>query len=558
MLRKEDRNMPTSNQAPPKVHTRGEVIRAATENYLNSLNMTNLPAPEVIQENILTDVETALMVENAMRDKGNKFRIPHELLPVQIAMIFVKLYPIAKISSGMEKGVEDYDVLAIYQDSGPDEGIYVTDEKKINNLIRTYSFTANQRTCEETIAILNDTAPRVEPCRDPDLIPVNNGIFNYKSKQLLPFTPKLVFTSKSRVDYNPNATNPIIPTPDGDWDIESWILDLFDDPELADLAWDIAGAIIRPNNPWGKAALFYATTGNNGKGTLAQFYRNLCGEGTYASISLADMGKEFMLESLVRSSAIIVDENDVGIYIDKAANLKAIITNDVLLINRKHKAPIAVRPRGFMVQCLNEMPRVKDKSDSFYRRQLFVPFTKSFTGRERKYIKNELLFRQDVLEYALRKVLELMPDYYALPEPEACKIALEDYKEFNNPVQSFLNEMLPLLVWDLVPWAFLYDLFKAWFQKTNPSGSIQGRNTFINDVKSLLSNWPEWQPTNPRDGMRTGNKMNEPEPLIEAYDLTDWMNPTYIKSTNVSMKCRPFLNEKYIGMFRIKNESETA
>jgi len=43
----------------------------------------------------------------------------------------------------------------------------------------------------------------------------------------------------------------------------------------------IAGAIIRSNVPWGKAALFYATTGNNGKGTLAQFYRNLCGANVF-------------------------------------------------------------------------------------------------------------------------------------------------------------------------------------------------------------------------------------------------------------------------------------
>src|SRR5699024_9279895 len=102
--------------------------------------------------------------------------------------------------------------------------------------------------------------------------------------------------------------------------------------------------------------------------------RQLCGSGSYASIPLADMGKDFMLEPLTRASAIIVDENDVGTFIDKAANLKAIITHDVIQMNRKFKAPIAYQFYGFMVQCLNELPNVKDKSDSFFRRQLFVPF----------------------------------------------------------------------------------------------------------------------------------------------------------------------------------------
>lgn len=115
--------------------------------------------------------------------------------------------------------------------------------------------------------------------------------------------------------------------------------------------------------------------------------RKLCGKGTYASIPLSDMSKDFMLEPLTRATAIIVDENDVGTYIDKAANLKAIITGDTIAINRKFKQAISYQFKGFMVQCLNEMPRIKDKSDSFYRRQLFIPFTKCFTGEERKYIK---------------------------------------------------------------------------------------------------------------------------------------------------------------------------
>ena len=68
------------------------------------------------------------------------------------------------------------------------------------------------------------------------------------------------------------------------------------------------------------------------------------------------------------------------------------ITGDTIQVNRKFKAPISFKFKGFMVQCLNEMPRVKDKSDSFYRRQLFIPFTKCFTGAERKYIKDCLLY----------------------------------------------------------------------------------------------------------------------------------------------------------------------
>ena len=125
--------------------------------------------------------------------------------------------------------------------------------------------------------------------------------------------------------------------------------------------------------------------------------RQLVGEDSYASIPLTDFIKDFMLEPLVGVSAIIVDENDVGTHIDKADNLKSVITRDAIQINRKFKSPISLRFKGFMVQCLNEMPRVKDKSDSFYRRQLFIPFTKCFTDVERKYIKKDYLHSTEVL-----------------------------------------------------------------------------------------------------------------------------------------------------------------
>ena len=45
----------------------------------------------------------------------------------------------------------------------------------------------------------------------------------------------------ANVDYNPTATNVIIHNNDDgtDWDIESWMSDLSDDPEVVELLWQI-------------------------------------------------------------------------------------------------------------------------------------------------------------------------------------------------------------------------------------------------------------------------------------------------------------------------------
>lgn len=530
--------------------TRNETIRELTDDYLDNLDMDNLPSPADIEADLLEQITVAIMNYNSCANKDTKWRVPTTLLPSQIAAIMLKIYPIKCIACAGNNADSSYDLLSIYQEHGPNEGIYVTNEQIFNNIARQYNYAITSRELSEIINILRDNAPRTTRCADPDLIAVNNGIFNYKTKQLEDFDKDKVFITKSRIDYNPAATNVVIhnDTDNTDWDIESWMNDLSDDPEIVDTLWQIIGAIIRPHVHWNKSAWLYSSTGNNGKGTLCELMRNLCGEGSYASIPLSDFSKDFMLENLTRASAIIVDENSVGEFIDKVANLKAIITNDVIQINRKFKTPIAYQFYGFMVQCLNEMPRIKDKSDSFYRRQIFIPFDKCFTGAERKYIKYDYLQRTDVLEYVLYKVLHM--NYYDISEPSACKNALNEYKEFNDPIRQFIDEIFPELKWDLLPFSFLYDLYKAWAKQNSPNGSIQGKNTFITDLLKLMpALLPDWYSPGRQSAIKPANKMSVAEPLIDQYNLTDWKNKGY-NGYDIDKMCRPTLKATYNGIIR--------
>ena len=438
--------------------------------------------------------------------------------------------------------------IALYDEN---EGIYVVNDTYIMRAILAYSISANRSYTDEVFAQLRALAPRRERTTDRDLIPVNNGIFNYKTKQLLPFDPDFVFLTKSKTNYNPNATNPVIQNADGtSWDVESWMADLADDPEITNLFWEITGALLRPNVSWDKSAWLYSDRGENGKGTLCAMWRNLCGSSS-TSIPIADFAKDFMLSSLITSQAIIVDENDVGTFIDKAGDLKAVITNDVIYINRKHKDPIPYQFHGFMVQCLNELPRFRDKSDSIYRRQLFIPMNKCFTGKANIDIKKDYINRQEVLEYVMKRVLEM--NYYKLSEPEACRFVLEEYKTYNDPVRQFWAEFEDRFVWDFIPYSFLYSLFKEWFKRDNPSGSIMGRNTFMKDLRNVVAKSQVFGLTDPEGAkIRVGAKMNATETLIAEYDLKDWQTPGMNSSTAATVEalCRPHILDRMAGIVR--------
>lgn len=521
-------------------HTMNDVLRTITEDYLAQINRTNLPSPASIEADLLDLIHTAYEIENAAIPKGRpKWKLPLTLEFTQIAQILAALYPICKIETAGDNSDSEYDLLGIYQEDGPDAGIYVTSDEVFRKLARSYNYRMTLREYNEMMTVLKDIVPRKQRCTQPNLVAVNNGIFDYDTKQLLAFTPNLVFLSKSKVNYNASAKNITIHNPDDntDWDVESWMNDLSDDPEVVNSLWEILGAIIRPNVAWNKSAWFYSESGNNGKGTLCELMRQLCGKGSYAVLPLSEMGKDFMLEPLTRATAIIVDENDVGTFIDKAANLKALITGDAVQINRKFKQPISYQFHGFMVQCLNEMPRIRDKTDSFFRRQLFIPFLKCFTGKERKYIKQDYLHRQDVLEYVLYRVLHM--NYYTLSEPDVCKQALEEYKEFNDPLRQFADEILPECKWDLLPFTFLYELYRSWFTRYIPSGSPISRNTFIKDIVILTNDNDIWDCPDKNKKIKSAGKMDMPEPLILEYNLTNWGNPRYLAAKDRDKYCIP-------------------
>ena len=542
--------------------TFNEMLRTITEDYLENIDKDNPPYPSTIEREILEETNRNIAIYNkgpedppgsgdypSPRKGDSRYKRVHELEPSQLAMILVALHGACRIGTHGVSADKDYDILALYQKEGVDEGIYVTSEDDFRKIARQYNFTLTTKDFTEMMVALRDMAPRRLKCQDQDLVAVNNGIYDYSTKMLMPFDPELVFMTKSHVNFIDHAKNPIISMPDGvNWDVESWIGSLSDDPEIVTLLWQILGAIIRPNVSWNKSAWLYSENGNNGKGTLCALMRNLCGDGAYASIPLSDFGKDFMLEPLTHASAIIVDENSVGTYIDQAANLKAVITNDVISINRKFKNPIAYQFHGFMVQCMNEFPKVKDRSDSFYRRQLFIPMEKRFEGHERKYIKTDYLARQDVLEYVLYKVLA-KTDYYNLIEPAACKQVLAEYMEFNDPVKQFFNELEETAVWDLLPFTFVYDLYVKWTMRNNSSGKPLGRNQFNREIRKLAEKSDVFYiaPDNP--AIRSVGRMDKPEPLILEYDVRNWMNATYTGSDPQKI-CQPNIKSTYRGLQR--------
>lgn len=537
-------------------------------------NYFDLASYRSIGSYVCSTVNAALKLASVMPSRVDHPRSPglKRLTPLEVSTLITMLHDVILISPGRENHDESRNLLAIYDNDprSPRYGLYRTEASVIKRIARAFEPDLTQRDVEEVYDRLRDLAETHVRGSNRDLVPVNNGIFDYSTKELMDFDPQYIFTAKSPINFNPDAKNPLIKNPeDGtEWDVHSWIEDLFfteitsgmsqaerdaikrendANKGLDKLVWQIIGAILRPYVSWNKAAFFYAVTGNNGKGTLVELMRNLVGTDASASIPLADFGKDFALEPLMSCNAILVDENDVGVYLDRAAELRAVITNDVVSINRKFQAPISYRFYGFMVQCLNDLPKLRDKSESLYRRQLFVPFNKSFTGVERKYIKDDYIKRREVLEYIMKYVLVDMEDYYSFDEPEASKNALGEFKHDNDPVRDFWDEFEGQFQWSLLPLDFLYGLYKAWLLVNAPMTKPLQKRQFGRELRTIVKGDFTWE-----EGTHSrSTRMDAPEPLLEEYNIEGWSNTSAGRSQRARYPVPSVLKNQYKGYKRL-------
>lgn len=468
----------------------------------------------------IEDVE----LSNAALASRLRKRVPDSLdvFETAIALVYLKSW---KNITFLQDDTDTAALLFVYQESGDNEGIYVSNEKYQDALVDRLSpryLTKNIIEVKAKISRLIESVDHTYISRKRNLVAVKNGLYNKLTKELEPFNPELIFTCKTNVNYVIDPQNPVITADDGStWDVDTWIKDLCEDDDTNQLMWETIKASFDPTIAAGKSIWWISEQGNNGKGTLGDLIRNIVGAGNYSSLNIPSYGKEFMLSALIGKGLNIADENPVNAYAESLEAYKAAITGDDILINRKYMNPVVYRSQGVDIQMMNGLTKTKDKSDSLLRRIVIVPFTKSFTNNgEKKYIKQDYVKRQDVLEYVQYKALN-MDDFTEFTTPQKSVEMMNVFVEMNDPVVEFWNEMSTQFANEMVPVTFAYELFVAWFNRYNPHSKAPSLRAFNTAMANILRKDDAWE-DEPRQA-KTGKRMDNDEPLITEYNLVNWM-----------------------------------
>ena len=518
----------TSSVSGTALPTINQLILQEVANFLGTKNQSTY-CPEDVERFLLNQINKRLLGENERnRLKGGLAHRPLKALPP--AVIATCILHRELRHTGLIGESEETAELVTYEDAGPDEGLYVPADQHIRRLARQYHYTISPKDLNAVVECVRDSVPLLIESKDSDVVALANGLFDLRSKELRPFSPKVVLTSKASVAFNEDAT--ACPVMDDGWNVDTWIRETLanNDPEVEHLIWQVIAALFRPNHPFNKAVLLYATSGSNGKGTFLELLRHLVGPERVATLSMSEFGDRFLPEKLRSAFAVLSDENEVGDFVRRAGAFKAWVTHDWVKLDVKYGQMTNTKGRGLCVFCVNELPASKDKSESFYRRFVAIPFLKRYLGAdENTAIKNDYVKRPEVLEYVAHKAL-MMTLFDSFTTPAVCKELLGQIRVENDPVLQFAEEFLPEFVWDLLPWKFVYGVYSAWMRKEVPNGRAVGLREFNKRLSAYVDDNPScgWVVPRGADGkqksMRTQKRIVGNEPLAVGYDLSDWID----------------------------------
>lgn len=155
----------------------------------------------------------------------------------------------------------------------------------------------------------------------------------------------------------------------------------------------------------------------------------------------------------------------------------------------------------------------------------------------------------------LRQVFDEYSEYTLAPLADTDmtgKLYGEYWKPAHNGtdmVEVFWEEMEEQFVWNLLPTGFLYDLFKEYSKRNNPSGSILSKPAFTERLGFVVDDavWDNHMGRN-HTQVKTGRLMDADEPLILEYDLYDWQNQA---GRNDKTRLAFVRNTKYRGLKRL-------
>jgi putative DNA primase/helicase len=321
----------------------------------------------------------------------------------------------------------------------------------------------------------------IEPkdLNNTNLLNLKNGFFDLDTWTSIPHSPIIFSTIQLDVTFDPEAK------------CDLWLKTLHEifpdevgDQKISVLQ-EFFGLCLTKETKYEKALLCIGE-GSNGKSVVLWILQHLLKKENVSAIPLEKFDNSHYLVNLFGKLAnISIETNAKSEVYD--STFKAVVTGDLIQADQKFKPAIHFNPFCKLVFATNNLPRVDDKSDAFFRRLLIIRFNRQFTETEQnKDLKYQLLSELDgILIWSLEGLKRLRDRGY-FQNPDDMKKEIEDYRRENNSVLVFVEEVCELDPNKEISKSKLYSIFQEWSKLNgfHPMGKLK----FGKELRRQLDN----------------------------------------------------------------------
>lgn len=280
---------------------------------------------------------------------------------------------------------------------------------------------------EELSFDLHQNQERLKP-----YIVLNGKLLDWKNNQLLPWNPVHRATLNFNVDFDAEATCP-------NWlkYMEEWL----PDQGSRDLIQEFLGYSLIPDTKL-ESFLILTGSGSNGKSMMLNYIKSIFGE-SCSSLSTAKMTERFGKATLLGKLVNICteDEGENG-YLKHTDEIKALVSGEEITAEFKGKDPFKFKNTARLIFATNNIPKTRDRTHGWYRRQIIINFPNRFAkdmnkAREMEYYMNEE--RSGIFNWMLEGLRRVM-SRGDLIIPQTVQDNQEEFKAINDPLEGFLKE----------------------------------------------------------------------------------------------------------------------
>lgn len=284
---------------------------------------------------------------------------------------------------------------------------------------------------------------------NPDIVVCANGVLHIPTKTIQGHNPDHYQTSAVAYDYDPGAH------------ADTWEYFLYTTvPDAVPFLQEFAGYALTIITQYELAVWLYGPAGS-GKSTF------ICGMeaalGNRAGIlGLADIERSRFALSDLPDKTLLVSTEQPSLYISSSWILNALISGELVTIDRKFKDPITLRSRAKILWAMNELPRLGEAENGLFRRVKVVEFPPLPEASRDPRIKEKILTEgSGILNWALDGLHRLrVQGKFEIPQCVAT--ATDEFKRGNDVPSIFVEDCCVVDAQGSIKAQVLYEHYRQW------------------------------------------------------------------------------------------------